>query len=375
MKQFFAINKFKEEKKFENKSIRNYGIDLLRMFSMINIIILHINLCSGQLKLPININKNIWRLEAMSYFAVDCFGLISGIVGYKKYKFSNLIYIWINSSFYSSIFSLYFYYNNRMNFKSTILSFFPILIDYHWYVNAYFCLYLFIPLLNFGINKLNEKIFRNLVIFYFLFFSFYYLIGLILNKSEKDFIFLKNGYSTNWLIILYIVGGYLGKYIIINKNIISFKYYIICLLIYIFSALITSESFFYLDRFKRRLYRSRILYNYLSPTIIFEALSLIMMFSKFSINNKFSIKIISFFTPFTLNITLLHSRLFAERIITFNWLNRLKSNIKFIAIYQHSLILYFFLGLIDYLRSIFFKILKIKKFCLFIEYKFSKLLN
>ena len=98
------------------------------------------------------------------------------------------------------------------------------------------------------------------------------------------------------------------------------------------------------------------------------------MFSKLSIN-KFAIKIISFFTPFTLNITLIHFRLFDERIITFNWLNKLNSNIIFIAIYQHALFLYIFFGLIDYLRSIFFKILKIKQFSLFIEDKFSKLMN
>ena len=111
----------------------------------------------------------------MSYCAVDCFGLISGIVGYKKYKFSNLIYIWINTSFYSSIISLYLYYINRMNCKNLILSFFPILINRHWYITAYFGLYLFIPLLNLGINDLNRKILRNLIIFYIFFFSFYYL--------------------------------------------------------------------------------------------------------------------------------------------------------------------------------------------------------
>lgn len=371
MEQSIETIKFEEKKNFEIKSIRNYGIDLLRMFSMINIIILHINLYSGKLKLPIN--KSVYRLEAMSYSAVDCFGLISGIVGYKKYKFSNLIYIWINTSFYSSIISLYLYYINLMNFKNMILSFLPILINRHWYINAYFSLYLFIPLLNLGINILNRKILRNLIFFYILFFSFYYIIGLILIGSKNDFIFLREGYSSNWLIILYIIGGYLGKYIIINNNLKSLKYFIICLLIYILSALITSESYFFLISIKSRIYKKTLLYNYLSPTIIFEALSLVIIFSKLSINNKFTIKIISFFTPFTLNITLLHLRLFQEKIISFNWLNKLKSSIIFVVIFQHGLILYILLGLIDYLRSIIFKILKVKQFCLFIEDKFSKL--
>ena len=105
------MNKSIIKPKAEKVIKRNYGIDLLRIFSMINIIILHINKCSYQLNLRFNNPKfkPIWRLETLSLFAVDCYGLISGIVGYKKYNFANLIYIWFNTSFYSVIFSLYFY--------------------------------------------------------------------------------------------------------------------------------------------------------------------------------------------------------------------------------------------------------------------------
>ena len=371
MKEFNGIIRLKEKKNFENK--RNYGIDLLRIYSMINILILHINGCSGQLTLNINNKKfkSTWRLQAISYFPVDCFGLISGIVGYKKYKFSNLIYIWINTSFYSSIFSLYLYCINRMTFKLMIFSFFPILTKRLWYISAYFILYLFIPFLNFGINNLNKKIYRNLIIFFILFFSFYFIIGLSLSL-RNDFVFLYEGYSSLWLIILYIIGGYLGKYNIINKNIINLKYFIVYLLIYLFSAFISSESFFFLIRIKSSIYNKSLLINYLSPTIIFEALSLLMIFSKLSINNKFIINIISFFTPLTLNVTLLHSRLFFEKFITFNWMNKIKPNIICIIIYVFGFILYIFCCLIDYLRSILFKLLKIKQLCLFIEDKFSK---
>ena len=261
-----------------------------------------------------------------------------------------------------------------MNFKDMILSFFPLLISQSWYINAYFSLYLFIPFLNFGINNLNKKIYRNLIIFYILFFLFYYIIGFILNVKNKDFIFLKDGYSSHWLIILYIIGGYLGKYIIINKNNISLKYFIMYLLIYLFSAFITSESYFFLISTKSRINNKKLLINYLSPTIIFEALSLVMIFSKLSINNIFIIKIIEFFSPLTLNVTFLHSRLFYEKFINFNWMNKIKPNIIFIVTYQLGIIIYIFCGLIDYLRSIFFKLLKVKQFCILIENKFSKLM-
>ena len=63
MEKFIETNKFKGKKNFINKSIRNYGIDLLRMFSMINIIILHINLYSGKLTTKLN---NIFKIILVS---------------------------------------------------------------------------------------------------------------------------------------------------------------------------------------------------------------------------------------------------------------------------------------------------------------------
>ena len=95
------------EKNFINRQInrRNYGIDLLRIISMINIINLHINIYSRVLFIDFtsHLHKPVWILEIFSYWPVNSFGLISGIVGYKKYKFSNLMYIWIQVSFYSII--------------------------------------------------------------------------------------------------------------------------------------------------------------------------------------------------------------------------------------------------------------------------------
>ena len=198
---------------YEKISKRNYGIDLLRIFSMINIINLHINLCSGLLLLKPNSLKfkGVWRSEIFSYCAVNCFGLISGIVGYQHYNFSNLIYLWFLLCFYSTISSTYLYIKNLITKKSLILSFFPLLIRKHWYFNAYFSMYLFIPFINEGIKNLDRKTYRNIVLFMIGFFSFYNIIATIF--SEKDYNFLLNEYLSLWLIILYIIGGYFVKYL------------------------------------------------------------------------------------------------------------------------------------------------------------------
>ena len=153
----------------------------------------------------------------MAYWGVNGFGIISGIVGYKKYKFSNLLYIWIQYCFYSVIISLYLYNNNKMSSKSLILSFFPLLIVRNWYVNAYFSMYLLLPFINYGIMNLDRKIYKSIVLFFFLFYSVYNIIAIILIKNT-EYHFLNNGHSPFWLIILYIMGAYYGKYILDNKN-------------------------------------------------------------------------------------------------------------------------------------------------------------
>ena len=127
------------QKKIFFISVRNYGIDLLKIIAMINIINLHINLRLSLLKLnPHNIKyKQVYRLEIFSYWPVDAFGLISGIVGYKKYKFSNLIFLYFEYYFYSIVSFFYLYFKSLISLKLVYYRFFPIGIKYHWYVNAY----------------------------------------------------------------------------------------------------------------------------------------------------------------------------------------------------------------------------------------------
>jgi hypothetical protein len=289
---------------------------------MINIIILHINLFGKQLNLNINNPKykSIWLLETLAYWGVNGFGIISGIVGYKRYKFSNLIYIWIQYCFYSVLISLYLYNNNKMNLKSLILSFFPLLIVRNWYVNAYFCMYLLLPFINYGIMNLDRKIYKSIVLFFFLFYSVYNIIAIILIKNT-NYHFLNSGYSAFWLIILYIIGGYYGKYILENKKSLSFLknsiFIIILILIYLGSSFFSSEINFILLK-KKSIIKNQLFIDYLSPTMLLQAISLIILFSRLNIKNKWIIKLISFFTPLTFNITLIHLRLFMEDIPIIN---------------------------------------------------------
>ena len=159
---------------------------------------------------------------------------------------------------------------------------------------------MFLPFINFGIKTINKKTFKCLAIFYILFFSIYYIISAIF--KIKNFSFLLDGYSSSWLTILYIIGSYFGKYILksipISSRIIKTMHFIN----YIGFSLLSSEIFF--------ITKNTLLISYISPTILFQAISLVMIFYSLNITNEYLIKIIKFITPLTFSAILIHSSLF-----------------------------------------------------------------
>ena len=359
---YHLINIYNKE--IGKKIKRNYGLDLLRIFSMINIINLHINLRSSLLYLKPNSLKfkRVWCLEIFSYSSVNCFGLISGVVGYKKYNFANLIYLWVILCFYSVFGSIYLYLKNKITKENLILSFFPILIKREWYFNSYFSMYLFLPFINKGINYLNRKTYKNIIFLLIEFFSFYNIIAILIGK--KDYNFLNNGYSPLWLMILYIIGGYFEKYIIQKIN----KFYFIYFLIYIIASFFTTEIYFILLRLNKK--NCKIFISYLSPTILLQAISLLIFFSRLNIKNNILIKFISIFTPLTFSVLPIHSFLFFNKINIminfFRWINTINFNMFFFKIYGLSIIFYFICTFIDYFRLKLFKLIKIKELILFL---------
>ncbi len=195
--------------KFKNKE-RNLGIDLMRIIAMYSIVIDHI-IIHGRLLIKYKKYSTIKLLLILCFWHINSFALISGIVGYKRYKYSNLLYLWVCVVFYSSI--IYFFFkilfsNNLVNIVNlkykTINLFFPAIMRSYWYFTEYFCLYLFIPIINKGIlylNKLEIKIIiKNLLILFIIIKNF-------INPNSLNF---NSGYSFIWLLILYIVGAYFG---------------------------------------------------------------------------------------------------------------------------------------------------------------------
>ena len=354
------------ERIMNQRITRNYGIDLLKIIGMINIINLHINNQMNVYKISHKSLKfmPILRLRAFSFWPVNAFGLISGIVGYKKYKFINMIYLWFIYFFYSIFFSIILYYKSSIGINHFIFSFFPLGIRRNWYVNAYIFMYYFLPFITDSINSINKNLYGKIVLQIIFFYSIYYtIIKSYIRKT--NFTFVNDGYSSLWLFILYIIGAYLGRFHI-HKYIISNVLY---LFIYLICSLITSEYIFYSIR--KYNFENLIFLSYTSPTIIIQALSLIFFFSNIKINNKYLIKLISFLYPLNFSVNIIHTRFFFAHIqssLAFTkYVKSLSPKNLFFKIYGISIVIYFICTFIDYLRSLLFKIFRIRNICCYIE--------
>ena len=237
-------------------------------------------------------------------------------------------------------------------------------------------MYLLLPFINYGINSLNSKTYRNLIIFFIGLYSIYNIFAITFGKHNN--LFLMRGYSGMWLTILYIIGAYLGKYIIKIEEELSVYHYIFYISLYIISSFISSEIYFKLLKIKSKI-PNKILISYLSPTMLLQAISLILLFSKINIQNKLFIKIISFLTPLNFSAQLLHARLFKTKIklihILFKWINNFNENKLFFKLYGISIFVYIICIFIDYLRFILFKIIKIRELSLFIERKVPQIID
>ena len=80
------------------KGERNYGIELFRIFSMLMIVILHINMNGGLMGCFPNVDAKyttLWFGETFCFASVNCYALISGYVMYNhKATAGKLMNMW-----------------------------------------------------------------------------------------------------------------------------------------------------------------------------------------------------------------------------------------------------------------------------------------
>ncbi len=347
---------------------REYGIDLLRIISMFMVVVLHVLGVSGVLKNPSQLTfkgEILWGIEISCLCAVNVFALISGYIGYsRKHKYSNIIYLSILVAFYAITITgaeiiISIVRQEPLAFGELLFHFFTPVNDL-WYFSAYFCLFFFMPLLNFVINKAPRKILQITFVFIMIVFS-------CITQIHSYVSALQGGYSFLWLAILYTLGGYIGKYkpfkkISARKSVLLF---IICILITILSR---SAIYFISKPIFGRPVRMQTLISYTSPTILFAAIFLLNAFSKLKFKANAN-KLIGLIAPLAFSVYVIHYHPFIlPKIGIFAvYINQLPVYYSILITYGLALAIFIACLIIDYLRSLLFKVCKIKQFSCWLE--------
>lgn len=352
---------------------RNYGIDLLKIVSMFMVVVLHILRHGGILEnVPIlSINDTVaWVIETLCLCSVNLFALTTGYLCIdKKFKFKNVINLWIWVLFYNVLFTLLIRGFDPIPLAT---SFFPVSNYAYWYFSAYFGFILFVPFINKFLNSIDQHEHRNLV---FIILFIFCGIGMMTNILGNDGLKVSRGFSSIWLMCLYIVGAYIKLYNFKLKNRSKTLY----IMIYICSSMIALLSRTVILKFPllTEFFDSNILLEYNSITIVINAVSLFLLFLKINVSDSFK-KIISFLSGISFSVYLVHfHRAFSNVMI-----NNLYTHFIYMPAYQMvfmvlftALIIYVVCTLIDIVRYYLFKILRVEKLSCWLDEKIVSLLT
>lgn len=369
--------------------IREPGIDFVRILAMYAIIIHHI-IYFGNLKRKYNNHyKTLDFIEICTFWHVCSYALISGIIGYKTTKYSNLIYLWFCVFFYSvGVFTLLKIYKPAYIGKEQIFYYyFPVFFQKYWYFTQYFGMYLFLPAVNKGISILTKSELKVLVIS--LISVFIICKDLINNKD--DIFGMKSGYSVLGLLIFYITGAYFGKHRFVYNGIKKFIFCFICAIIFLISTLLCYYAANYLPKYinnynyynynyKMKLFikiKALFVMRISSLPMILQAISvtLICMQIKY---NKYIGKVITFLGPLTFGIYLSHTHqkmMYFVRQLFKNDSIRTPLNTIIILMFTRGLKILGICFAIEYFRNILFNICRIRMLCIFLEKMIFKILG
>jgi surface polysaccharide O-acyltransferase-like enzyme len=355
--------------------IRNAGIDFIRIASMYSIIVHHI-LVHGKVIIKYNKYRELVLMNIIGFWHVSTYALISGFIGYKSNKYSNLLYLLFWTIFYTS--NITFYLNKfRPEFKTgkvNYTNFFPVMFGPYWYFTNYFGMYLFLPIINKGIEYLSKSVLRNA----FMSLIFIYIIEKDIINSGGDPFLMNNGYSVLWLLICFIMGAYFGKF---KHNYHGFKQFIFCILyinIFYYSTYFCYNISFYPIQNINGYYKTQLIIflkqvfvcRISSVPMILQSISVLLFFTQIKYN-KYLAKIITFIGPLTFGVYLIHEHTLISKFFIGNLFERDSNNLPLYSVIKLVLIrglkLFSISICIDYVRHILFTFLRVRKICIFIE--------
>ncbi len=350
---------------------RQAGMDRLRILSAWFVVCIHLFALLGDLGSSTGISLFVNAfVYALVFCAVNCFGLLSGWLGYREegnsLRLKSLILLWLQFVFYRVFFLLL---PSLLGIAEVSLAdvFLPVTRRVNWYMTAYFEMMLLAPGLNLIVRHVSRGV--NAVICLAL-LALTVVSTALRAVMDCDPFLLGEGYNWMWLAVLYFWGASLRKhgwFSAISAGRLR--------LVLFASLLLTAawrwgmRSFFLPDGFPGN--TEKIFYSYTSPTIALAAICLLLLHARLTgPGSRFMEKASSA----ALGVFLLHTTVWNWLIVpcagllsplprSFAWLNVLGS----------ALVITLLCIPVDLLRGRLFTLLGIPSFAEKLQARFSAL--
>lgn len=360
-----AVDAEKEAKNsmvsMEAKAERLYGIDFLKIVSMLMVVLLHVLNHGGVLEALDGFSAQYAAghlLRCLAICAVDVYVMISGYLYVKKeFRLCNIIRLWLTVLFYSAMIPLLLKIaGEEIEIKTVISGFFPILRSQYWFFTQYFALLFMMPVLNQLIR--NRRLAGRTILVLILLCSVLPVLSL-----GNDLFKTGYGYSFLWFVVLYLCGGYVREYRIFdevstNAAATGYACCTLCMWLLEFGTYAATSHIFGDARY------TEIFVCYTSPLVIGSAFFLLVLFSKFKFKSKIAASVIPNVSALTFGVYLIHDNSSVrEKFILgrFAQYAELPCAALVFRILLLVLAIFTICSLIEYCRTVLFRCLNVNK--------------
>lgn len=295
-----------------NVKAREANMELLRIVAMLMVITLH---CVGRgllLSNPVISNVNLLLIQFLDSFSLTANSLFILLTGYyyigKKFNLRKILSLWGKTLFYCIlIFTIYSILNLKTNFLN---SFFPVFSGAYWFITSYIALYFIMPFLNIAINKFSQKQCKFLIIFLVILMG---VIRIIFNPAD-----LFNSTFMH-MIVIYIIGAYIKKYVKIEPNKQYFIKYVLVAIIFTVAITILNVLVHIVPKtLDVWIIIANILSyfrNFINIILVYMAILLFMKFKTINIKSNKLSKLILYISPSVFSIYIIHDNVHLRDMI------------------------------------------------------------
>lgn len=337
---------------------RKYGIDVLKVISMLGIVGLHIInyggfLSNESLSLP---ERNVVLILNIVFLSsVNIFAMASGYLyqGREVIKYKSAISLIVVTIFYCFGETIVFYIFKREAFESGrifIKSLFPYMFGEYWYLTSYLFVFIIMPYINVLMNHLSKKRTKKGIMLLIA------CLSVVATLVPTDFFKVSLGFSPLWLILCYIIGAYIKE----TESEKKIKR-IYCLLFWILNIICVFVIKTYIGA---RGVNCDGIIAYNSPFIIGNAIIIFMVLKDINIEGKILKFIMKKMSEATFGVYLIHCHfLFFSYILIGFFIKQISGTYLLVKLLASILVIFLICSMIDIIRKYIFRLTKVNVLC------------